>query len=58
MPSSEKKTIAMKHFITTTKRRIQDTPELGNMPYSIGFSDDSINNIEHMLRYLTEERAS
>ncbi len=57
MASSEKKTIAMKHFIRTMKRRIQDITELGNMPYSIGFSDDGTNNIEHMLRYLTEERA-
>ena len=58
MLSSEKKTMAMKHFISTTKRRIQNITELRNIHYSIGFSDDSITNIEQMLRYLTEETNS
>jgi hypothetical protein len=49
MPSSQKKTIAMENFIRSTKKRIQDIRELGNIPYSIGFSDDSASNIDQML---------
>lgn len=58
MPSSQKKTIAMQHFISTTKRRIQDITELGNIPYSIGFSDDSTSNIDQMLWYFSNEMIS
>jgi hypothetical protein len=58
MPSSQKKTIAMAHFIGDTKRRIQDITELGNIPYSIGFSDDSASNIEQMIWYFSQERVS
>jgi hypothetical protein len=58
MPNSQKKTIAMKHFIRTTKEQIQDIKELRNISYAIGFSDDSISNIEQMLWYFSKERAS
>lgn len=56
MKSSEKKTHAMTHLIALTKKRIDMIDSLRGTPLAIGFSDDSIGNIEAMTQYFISER--
>ena len=54
--SSDKKTLAMSHLIQYTRKVISKIPELQNKSLAIGFSDDSISNIESMTLYFMNER--
>lgn len=56
IPSAEKKNHAMAHLITHTKKLISNIDSLRNKPLAIGFSDDSIGNIEAMTRFFVNER--
>lgn len=56
MKSAEKKTHAMAHLITQTKKIIHSIESLKNKPLAIGFSDDSIGNIDAMTQFFLEER--
>ena len=56
MKSAEKKTHAMAHLIAQTKKIIYSIESLKNTPLAIGFSDDSIGNIDAMTQYFLEER--
>ena len=56
MKSAEKKTHAMAHLIAHTKKRIKLIDSLRGIPLVIGFSDDSISNIEAMTQYFITER--
>ncbi len=56
MKSAEKKTHAMIHLIAQTKKIIHSIESLKNKPLAIGFSDDSIGNIDAMTQFFLEER--
>ncbi len=56
--SSEKKTHAMAHLIKHTKNIINWIESLKNKSFAIGFSDDSIENIEAMTQFFVNERTN
>jgi hypothetical protein len=54
--SAEKKTQAMTHLLSHTKKMINKIESLKMVSLAIGFSDDSIWNIEAMTRFFIQER--
>lgn len=56
LKSHEKKTHAMSHLISHTKKLIKKIDSLRDTPLAIGFSDDSIGNIDAMTQFFLEER--
>lgn len=54
--SSEKKTQAMAHLISYTKKLISNIDSIKDKSLAIGFSDDSIGNIEAMTQFFKNER--
>lgn len=54
--SSDKKTLAMSHLIQYTRKMASKIPELQDKSFAIGFSDDSISNIESMTQFFMSER--
>ena len=56
LPNSTKKTHAMREFIKSTKAKVMDIPNLKDKSISLGFSDDSLSNIEAMITFLEDER--
>lgn len=56
MPSSQKKTVAMKHFIEVTRRKIHTIESISQKNISVGFSDDSVGNIDAMLQFFLQEK--
>jgi hypothetical protein len=55
---AKRKTIAMAHFIEDTQTRIIPMLKMGNIPLSLGFSDDSLSNIIAMTEYFESKRKS
>jgi hypothetical protein len=58
MPSAERKTHAMAHFIAHTKKLISKIESLRDKSLTIGFSDDAIWNSEAMIRFFVNERGN
>lgn len=56
-PTPEKKVISMDHYIQDMRRRILDSIGIDNStPLAIGFSDDSVSNMRHMVQSFVKKR--
>ena len=53
---AKRKTIAMEHYLHDMQTRIIEKIWLENTPRAIGFSDDSVSNMEAMIDFFTEKR--
>ncbi len=55
---AKRKTIAMKHYLDDMQTRIIEKIWLENTPLAIGFSDDSVSNMEAMIDFFKEKRVN